>query len=56
VQTQGGLKIENGNNYRKHILSVGNTKPPMEAYKAFRGQEPTTDALLIRRGLKTSVN
>lgn len=56
VQSQGGLKIENGNNYRTNILSVGNTKPPMEAYKAFRGQEPTTDALLIRRGLKTSVN
>ncbi len=56
VQSQGGLKIENGNNYRKHILSVGNTKPPMDAYKAFRGQEPTTDALLIRRGLKPAVN
>ena len=56
VQSQGGLKIENGNNYRTNILSVGNTKPPMEAYKAFRGQEPTTDALLILRGLKTSVN
>ena len=29
---------------------------PMESYKAFRGQEPTTDALLIRRGLKTKVD
>lgn len=55
VQTQGGLKLENGQNYRKHILSVGNTLPPMDAYKNFRGQEPTTDALLIRRGLKTKV-
>ncbi|GIU03372.1 hypothetical protein [Shewanella algidipiscicola] len=25
--------------------------PPMEAYKAFRGQAPTTEALLKRRGL-----
>ena len=56
VQSQGGLKLENGQNYRKHILSVGNTLPPMEAYKNFRGKEPTTDALLIRRGLKTAVN
>ncbi|HCU64430.1 MAG TPA: dipeptidyl carboxypeptidase II [Rheinheimera sp.] len=56
VQSQGGLKLENGVNFRKHILSVGNTLPPMEAYKNFRGQEPTTDALLIRRGLKTAVN
>lgn len=55
VQQQGGLTRENGNNYRKNILSVGNTKDPMEAYKAFRGQEPTTDALLIRRGLKEPV-
>jgi peptidyl-dipeptidase Dcp len=55
VQQQGGLKLENGQNYRKHILSVGNSRPPMESYKAFRGQEPTTEALLIRRGLKTKV-
>ena len=56
VQTQGGLKLENGINFRKNILSIGNSKDPMEAYKAFRGQEPTTDALLIRRGLKTGIN
>ncbi|CAM3755718.1 M3 family metallopeptidase [Rheinheimera salexigens] len=56
VQQQGGLKLENGQNYRKHILSVGNSRAPMESYKAFRGQEPTTDALLIRRGLKTKVD
>lgn len=56
VQQQGGLKLENGQNYRKNILSVGNSRAPMESYKAFRGQEPTTDALLIRRGLKTKVD
>ena len=56
VQQQGGLKLENGQNFRKNILSIGNAKDPMEAYKAFRGQEPTTDALLIRRGLKAPVN
>ncbi|GAB2909660.1 M3 family metallopeptidase [Rheinheimera gaetbuli] len=55
VQSQGGLTLENGQNYRKNILSVGNSRLPMESYKAFRGQEPTTDALLIRRGLKTKV-
>ncbi|GLS83369.1 M3 family metallopeptidase [Paraferrimonas haliotis] len=51
MQTTGGLTRENGDNYRKNILSVGNTRPPMESYKAFRGQEPTTDALLKRRGI-----
>ncbi|NKF49529.1 M3 family metallopeptidase [Shewanella sp. WXL01] len=52
VQANGGLTIENGDNFRKNILAVGNSKNLMDAYKAFRGQEPTTDALLIRRGLK----
>ena len=51
VQTQGGLNREIGMKYRKTIREVGNSVPPMEAYKAFRGQEPTTDALLKRRGL-----
>ncbi|QJR81089.1 M3 family metallopeptidase [Alteromonas pelagimontana] len=56
VQEMGGLKLENGMKYRNQILSKGNSRPPMESYKAFRGQEPTTDALLIRRGLKTKVD
>lgn len=56
VQDSGGLTLENGMKYRKHILSVGNSRPPMESYKAFRGQEPTTDALLIRRGLKQKID
>ncbi|MCG7543738.1 M3 family metallopeptidase [Pseudoalteromonas sp. MM17-2] len=52
VQEQGGLKRELGMKYRKEILSVGNSRPPMESYKAFRGQAPTTDGLLKRRNLK----
>lgn len=51
VQTQGGLNREIGMKYRKTIREVGNSVPPMEAYKAFRGQAPTTEALLKRRGL-----
>jgi len=38
--------------FRNEILSKGGTRHPMELYKAFRGQEPTTDALLERNGLK----
>lgn len=55
VKSRGGLNLENGMHYRKQILEVGNSRPTMESYKAFRGEEPTTDALLIRRGLKVSV-
>ncbi|BDA60010.1 M3 family metallopeptidase [Shewanella xiamenensis] len=51
VQTQGGLNREIGMKYRKTIREVGNSIAPMEAYKNFRGQEPTTEGLLNRRGL-----
>ena len=49
---QGGCTPENGNAFRKEILSRGSSRDPMASYKAFRGKEPTVDALLIRRGLK----
>lgn len=48
----GGCTRENGNAFRKEILSRGSSRDPMASYKAFRGGEPTVDALLIRRGLK----
>lgn len=38
--------------FRSCILSKGGTRPPMELYKGFRGQEPTIDALLERNGIK----
>ena len=56
VQENGGLTLENGMQYRKHILATGNTRPTMESYQAFRGKLPETEALLIRRGLKSQVN
>jgi peptidyl-dipeptidase Dcp len=37
--------------YRKNILEKGGTADPMALYKSFRGQEPSIDALLERRGL-----
>lgn len=38
--------------FRKNILERGNSDDPMTLYKAFRGQEPTIDALLQRNGVK----
>ncbi|HEX8138378.1 MAG TPA: M3 family metallopeptidase [Pyrinomonadaceae bacterium] len=35
---------------RKYIFSVGNTVDPAEAYRAFRGHDPTIDALMRKRG------
>ncbi len=37
--------------FRENILARGGTADPMELYVAFRGQEPTKDALLRNRGL-----
>ena len=52
MMSRGGCTADNGNLFRKEILSRGGSRDPMESYKAFRGSEPTVDALLIRRGLK----
>jgi peptidyl-dipeptidase Dcp len=48
----GGCTAENGARIRAEVLSRGNSRDPMESYKAFRGSAPTVDGLLIRRGLK----
>ncbi len=48
----GGCTAENGARFRAEVLSRGNSRDPMESYKAFRGSAPTVDGLLIRRGLK----
>lgn len=48
----GGCKPEIGNKFRNEVLSRGSSREPMDSYKAFRGQAPTVDALLKRRGLK----
>ncbi len=52
MMSLGGCTRANGDLFRKEILSRGGSRDPMESYKAFRGSEPTVDALLIRRGLK----
>jgi peptidyl-dipeptidase Dcp len=35
---------------RRHIFSVGNTVDPAEGYRAFRGRDPRTEALMKKRG------
>jgi peptidyl-dipeptidase Dcp len=39
------------NSFRENVLSKGGTNDPMKLYVQFRGQEPTTDAMLKRKGL-----
>jgi peptidyl-dipeptidase Dcp len=35
---------------RDHVFSVGNTIPPEESYRRFRGRDPATGALMRKRG------
>ena len=42
--------IETGRKYRQAILEAGGSRPAMESFKAFRGREPTLDALLAPPG------
>jgi len=51
MENNGGLTRENGDKFREEILSKGNSRDLMQSYIEFRGQKPTTDALLKRRGL-----
>jgi peptidyl-dipeptidase Dcp len=37
--------------YRKNILEKGGSAKPMDLYRAFRGGEPSIDALLKRDGI-----
>jgi len=43
-----------GKIFRETVLSLGGSLPPMEVFKAFRGREPKTDALLRHSGLLVS--
>jgi len=47
----GTPSIETGRRYRQAILEVGGSRPAMESFKAFRGREPTLDALLRHQGM-----
>ncbi len=48
----GGLTRENGDRFRRDLLSVGGTVDPLEAFAAVRGRGPSTEPLLRRRGLR----
>jgi len=46
-----GAIAEIGLRFRNTVLSLGGSRHPMEVFKAFRGREPSTQALLRHRGL-----
>jgi oligopeptidase A len=48
---RGPLDVETGRRYRRSILEAGGSRPAMESFKAFRGREPSIDALLRHQGM-----
>ncbi|HVF35897.1 MAG TPA: M3 family metallopeptidase [Candidatus Saccharimonadia bacterium] len=50
-EEKGGLKRENGDHFRKTLLSRGGTDDAMNLFRAFRGRDPEVKPLLERRGL-----
>ena len=51
VTPDGQHSLETGRKYRQAILEAGGSRPAMESFKAFRGREPSLDALLRHQGM-----
>ena len=47
----GGLTRANGDHFRSELLSRGNSRDPLESFRAFRGRDAELEPLLKRRGL-----
>lgn len=50
IVNNGGMTRANGDRFRKHILSVGNTIDLNEAYRNFTGRDPELKPLLKDKG------
>ena len=47
----GQLSIDTGKRFQQEILAVGGSRPALESFTAFRGREPSIDALLRHSGM-----
>ena len=48
----GGLSRENGDHFRRTLLSKGGSREAMELFRDFKGSDPDVEPLLQRRGLQ----
>jgi oligopeptidase A len=53
-EVEGVFNAATGQRYLQNILEVGGSRDAMDSFKAFRGREPTIDALLRHQGMATS--
>ncbi len=51
-EEEGIFNRETGKSFLENILEMGGSKEPMELFVAFRGREPSVDALLRHSGIK----
>jgi len=51
IKENGGLKRENGDRFRRTLLSRGGSEDPLEQFRKFTGGDPLIGPLLERRGL-----
>lgn len=52
MNEKGGLTRTNGEAFKRTVLSKGGSREVMQQYIDLRGQKPTVDGLLKRRGLR----
>ena len=50
-EEQGVFNPAVGQRFRREILEAGGSRPAMDSFKAFRGREPSIDALLRHQGM-----
>jgi oligopeptidase A len=50
-EENGVLDRASGARFRDEILAVGGSRPALESFRAFRGREPSVDALLRHSGM-----
>lgn len=50
IKANGGMTRENGDRFRKYILSIGNTKDLNRAFEEFTGRKASIEPLLRTRG------
>jgi len=50
-EEQGVLNPDTGRRFRDEVLAVGGSRPAAESFRAFRGRDPSVDALLRHNGM-----
>lgn len=54
-EDNGGLTRENGDRFRRTLLSRGGSKDPMQQFRDFTGRDPRIEPLLRKRGLDAAL-